>query len=144
MKSARTVLLISAVFFFSSCGFNSTNPSHTATAGGLGGAVVGAGTGAIIGSVIANGDVGMSALLGAGIGLPAGALVGYYYTATANERELGRLDGILEANQEVIDAEEASLRELRRQVSDESFLVQPDSSYREELYTGPTLGDPTR
>lgn len=126
------------------CSFNVTDPIHTGIAGGAGGAALGAGTGALIGSVISAGDVGASALLGAGVGLPIGAGIGYYYVATKNKRELAALDAEIESNQSIIDSTEAELIEARRIVLDGSYSLSPDASQREELYTGPTLGNPRR
>ena len=144
MNGCRSLCIAISIGFLTSCGFNSTDPVHVSAAGGVAGAAAGAGTGAIIGSMISSGDVAASALLGTAIGLPVGALAGYYWVATENEREIATLDDTIERNAQEIELNELRLMEQRRRANDASFVIYPDSTTREELYTGPTLGDPTR
>ncbi|MCI5064207.1 hypothetical protein MRY87_00625 [bacterium] len=140
-----TLLLGVLLLPLGGCGFNSTKPTHAGAAGGVGGAAIGAGTGALVGSLISSGDVGASALLGTGIGFPAGAALAYTYVKAKNRAELARLDDAIEAGQAEIDAEEAALLELRREVMDQSHAIEPAPSRSTiEPYTGPTLGTPTR
>ena len=70
----------------SSCHYFSTSTSSvaptlvkTALVGAAAGGLLGAGAGAIVGSLITNGDPVMSALLGAGIGIPVGAALSAGY-----------------------------------------------------------------
>jgi hypothetical protein len=148
MKILHAFFMTLSLTSLVSCGFNSTEPSHVGAAGAVGGAAVGAGTGALIGSAISAGDVGASAILGGAIGLPVGAGLGYYYVATRNDRELGRLDGIIEENNVGLVKTEEELNALRREVVDQSFEAVPyeveKSREKVEHYTGPTLGNPYR
>lgn len=112
-----------------------------AKAGSVYGGLAGAGTGALVGVAIPAGDVAASALLGTAVGIPAGALVAYYAVSTENDRELNRLDGIIESNEVELQQKRLELIEMRRQVHDESALIKPNRSRRDsDMYTGATLG----
>ncbi len=127
-----------------SCGVNYRDPTNAAIAGGVGGAAAGAGTGAIVGSVISSGDIAASAALGAGIGLPIGAAAAYYYVKSENDRELARYQGVIDDNAEHISATQAELDALREDIVGDSYIIQPASGAKEELYLGTSLGNPTR
>lgn len=127
--------------FTTGCSLSRTSPRDMAKAGGVYGGLAGAGSGALIGAVIPAGDVAASALLGTGIGIPAGAVMAYYAVSSENERELSRLDGIIENNEDELQQKRLELIEMRRQVHDESALIRPDRSRRDsDLYIGATLG----
>lgn len=127
--------------FTTGCALSRTSPRDMAKAGGVYGGLAGAGSGALIGAVIPAGDVAASALLGTGVGIPAGAVVAYYAVSSENDRELSRLDRIIENNEDELQQTRLELIEMRRQVHDESALIRPDRSRRDsDLYIGATLG----
>jgi len=102
---------------------------------------VGAGTGALVGTMLTAGDVGASALLGAGIGLPVGAALGYYYVKNKNEAELKENQRLIDINHSSIVQRERELIELREQAELDSFTIEIDSSLQDDLYLGPSLGN---
>jgi uncharacterized protein YcfJ len=93
-------ILVSAILtVFGGCTWFQDAPSEVQW--GAGGAVLGAGTGALVGSVISGGEVGPSAAIGGGAGLVAGVLIGY----TLDEIEESEREAIraqLNANQMMI------------------------------------------
>lgn len=103
------------------------------------GTAIGAGTGALIGSIIANGDVGASALLGGGIGLGSGILIGYMIDQWEKEQKAQAVAEI-RRNDEMIAQREREIQDLRGKVDEESQRGDPDVSRREWLYDGPTVG----
>jgi uncharacterized membrane protein len=110
-------------------------------AGGAVGTAAGAGTGAIIGSVIANGDIGASALLGAGIGLPAGLIIGAIYDYYSEESVAERKRDLIKENQAQIFARQREIDALRDQIRYEGPQGLPDEQLREYHYNGATLGN---
>lgn len=111
-----------------------------ATGGGIG-VLAGAGTGAIVGSVIANGDVAASALLGGAVGLPVGLIVAgiYDYHSERSVRER-KVDEIKE-NQAQIFAKQREIDAIREELRNEAPTGLPDESLKEHEYTGPTIGN---
>lgn len=143
MKSLLFTLSILglALGFMTGCTLSRTSPRDMAKAGSVYGGLAGAGSGALIGAVIPAGDVAASALLGTGVGIPVGAVMAYYAVSSENERELSRLDGIIERNEDDLQQKRLEIIEMRRQVYDESALIIPDRSRRDsDLYIGATLG----
>lgn len=135
------VILALSIGFSTGCSLSRTSPRDMAKAGSVYGGLAGVGTGALVGAAIPAGDVAASALLGTAVGIPAGALVAYYAVSTENDRELNRLDGIIESNEVELQQKRLELIEMRRQVHDESALIKPDRSRRDsDMYTGATLG----
>jgi len=138
----RLFSLLFLVLSLASCSlFQTHSTTQGAAYGGLGGAAVGAGTGALVGSMLTAGDIGASALLGAGIGLPAGAALGYYYIKNKNEGELRENQRLIDANHSIILQREEELQDLRDQAELDSFTTEVDSSTQGELYLGPSLGN---
>lgn len=130
-----------ALGFATGCSLSRTSPRDMAKAGGIYGGLAGAGSGSLIGAVIPAGDVAASALLGTAVGIPAGAVVAYYAVSSENDRELSRLDRIIENNEDELQQKRLELIEMRRHVHDESALIRPDRSRRDsDLYIGATLG----
>jgi len=73
MRTIIAALSLVCLVMLSGCSARMTEgEKDSAIAGGIVGPIVGAGAGAAIGASIANGDIGMSALVGAGVGLPLG------------------------------------------------------------------------
>lgn len=133
-------ILLAGLFslsILSGCGAH----TDTLVQGGGIGVLAGAGTGAIVGAVISNGDVAASALLGGAIGLPAGLIVAavYDYHSERSVRER-KLDEIKE-NQAQIFARQREIDTMREEIRNEGPTGLPDESLREREYTGPTIGN---
>lgn len=140
--------LAGAIFLIVTAGCSSagTNVYQDAAVGGVGGTAVGAGTGAIIGSVISNGSVAKSALLGGAIGLPVGILAGVAYHNASVSGEIADNQEQIRMNREIILERERELEYLRGKIRDDSSskTVNPSQDRIQELYEGPTLGNPYR
>jgi hypothetical protein len=109
--------------------------------GGVVGAAAGAGTGAIIGSVISNGDIAASTLLGAGLGIPAGLIIGAIYDYYSEESIAERKRDVIQENQAQIFARQKEIDSLREQIRYEGPQGLPDDQLREYHYNGATLGN---
>lgn len=146
MSISRSLLTSALVVALSACSSAGTSVYQDAAVGGVGGAAIGAGTGAIIGSTIKNGAVGKSALLGGAIGLPVGILAGVAYTNYAQNGEIADNKARIDANREHILQQERELDYLRNGMRDDSSskTVNPDQERIEHQYQGPTLGNPFR
>lgn len=118
--------------------------SSSVVGGGVVGGAVGAGTGAIIGSVIKNGAVGKSALLGGAIGIPVGmaiaAAIDYNSKESVEQRYIERV----KQNQRMIFNQERQLEMWREEVRKNSPKGTPAEELSENLYLGPSLGNPHR
>ena len=140
MKRSLLSALFCTAVLSSGCSLHTTPMA----VGGLGGAAVGAGTGAIIGSVIANGDIAASALLGGAIGLPVGlaAAAIYDYNSEQTLQEIKIED--IKRNQREILARQREIDSLREEVRGDSPTGNPLESRREYRYLGASLGNPYR
>jgi H+/gluconate symporter-like permease len=105
---------------------------------------VGAGTGAIIGSVISGGDIGASALLGGAIGLPVGLAAGmiYDYYSEKTIREIKIED--IKNNQREILARQREIDALREEIKSDIPDGNPPTDRQQYRYVGPSLGNPYR
>ncbi len=142
IKAHMKRLLISAaastsLLFSSGCG---VAPSSLAY-GGLGGAGIGAGTGAIIGACIANGDVAASTLLGGAIGLPVGIALGAVIDYNSDSRVAERKIEKLQKNSAEIYARQRELDALREKIRDDGPTGNPSEQRRRYYYEGNTLGN---
>lgn len=147
MKSKIYILILAlSLTAFSSCsnGPQSYSVGQTAAATGLAGGAIGAGSGALVGMAISNGDVAASALLGAGIGVPVGLAAGAIYAATANQRVLNRNNSIIDRNRGEILKRQEEINQLRDELIMDSKLMDADETLRSDQYIGPTLGNPFR
>ena len=106
---------------------------------GATGTTLGAGGGALIGSIIKNGDITASALLGGTLGVVSGILVGYALDRYEQERR-DAIQSELRANQEAINQRQRQIEELRIKIDADSQRGTPDIDRREWIYDGPTLG----
>ena len=107
---------------------------------GAAGTAVGAGTGALIGTLIANGDVAASAVVGAGAGAIIGIVAGY--TVQEMEKaEIARIDQEIRLTQQEIDSRQREIDYLHQKQLDDSQRGEPDESMRSRMYDGPTLGN---
>lgn len=138
-KTIFSALLCTAVLS-SGCGFHAA-PLAT---GAVGGTAVGAGTGAIIGAVIANGDIGASALLGGAIGLPVGlaaaAIYDYHSERTMKEIQIAQL----KINQKAIYERQKEIDALRESLRSEAPQGNPMEEREEYIYRGPSYANPYR
>ncbi len=106
---------------------------------GVGGAAVGAGAGALVGTIISNGHIGLSAALGAGIGAATGIVAGL--AVDHMERlEVERMEAEIASADLEIARRQAEIDALHQRALDGSQRGQPDKSDRRNLYEGPTIG----
>jgi hypothetical protein len=108
--------------------------------GGIGGAAAGAGTGAIIGAAIANGDIAASALLGTAIGLPAGLAIAAIYDYSSSRSVSERRLEEIEANQRDIFDRQREIDALREQIRNDGPSGNPPEELRDYYYSGASLG----
>ena len=106
----RAAFLLSIGLLVAGC----AQPMNKATKGGLAGAALGAGTGAIIGSQ--TGHAGAGTAIGAGIGALGGALVGN--TLDAQDEKTAQLRDQVSQNQALIDENRRLIEELKRRGAD--------------------------
>jgi hypothetical protein len=130
--------VFSGAIFLSACGQNVSNVNA-----GVGGTILGAGTGAIIGAAISRGDVLRSAGLGAAIGLPVGVALNVLTHSTASTSGPDYTRRILR-NEREIASQTREIERLRLRIRRESPSEVMDDSLRGYLYTGPTLGNAFR
>ena len=83
-------------------------------------------------------------LVGTVAGLGVGAAVGAYYTELEQEAERAENETKIEANRAVIVQQEQEIESLRDSITEESFALEPDTALSDDLYVGPTLGNPFR
>ena len=135
----RLSLSISLVLAGCSADFNPT-PFN----GLFGGAAIGAGSGALVGSVISNGDVGMSAALGAGIGAGAGLLVAVLATDAIASGASSRQPDYTEefrVNTDEIYNNDRMIEDLREDLQASEPEGMPSRDRREHIYDGQSLGN---
>jgi uncharacterized membrane protein YebE (DUF533 family) len=141
----KNLTLIVLLFGVMACSTATVSPlQQQALVGGAVGTVLGAGTGALVGSLIKNGNVGKSAALGAGIGLASGVLAAAAYHEYQEHKEMREYQGRIAANQYYLEDMQMEIGELRQrlqQEADELKLDNPAPSYQ---YLGPSLGNPYR
>lgn len=143
MKAVFKILMSGVLALgFSACGVGTgTSASYTSTGvyGGMMGAVVGAGSGAIAGALIANGDIGASALLGTAVGIPVGVVTAVAYRSYKENKEIDSRNDIIVSNEQQIITTDDRLNKLREIVVNESYRMTPDQSAISEQYDGPNL-----
>lgn len=132
-------MALCAVLAVVGCSTSNSQTGNTAL-GGVGGAVAGAGLGAGIGAIIANGDIGASALMGTAIGLPVGLVVGYYYSDTLEAQELASYENQINDNHQAISDNQRRIEQLREEIRDDGRAIQPDENLRDYYYTGSSIG----
>lgn len=138
LKAIFSILL---VFPLCSCGFlSNSGPSSDVVTGAAVGTVAGAGIGTAIGAAITDGDIGRSALLGAGVGLAVGVVGVYAYDKMKPHWDIASNDEAIENNRLELVAEQAEVDKLRQEIYEESQSIVVDSSKREKIYNGATLG----
>jgi len=137
MSRAFLALIFSASLCVGGCGFH----AKPLAIGAVGGGLAGAGTGAIVGAVIANGDVAASALLGGAIGLPVGLAIAaiYDYNSDLSVRE--RNQALIMENQEELYARQREIDALREKVRDDGPRGNPAEELRDYQYNGHSYGN---
>lgn len=144
MRLKRTRILLSLLLgasLLSGCMAQKPNYVGAAT----GGALLGASTGAIVGSLIKNGSIIKSAGLGATLGIPAGLALVVAMNALDGPppAEADRSDEI-KANQEQIFRLERDIEDLRRDIDSESTRGRYVSAPRGRVYNGQSSFNPYR
>lgn len=134
-KIRRKVILLGLISTLGGCALS--NPTLWET--GLAGGAAGAGTGAIVGSIIQDGNIAASAGLGALIGVPAGLALGQYYVQHLEEQKLAQEKQAIRDRQLEIFNNERELENLRNEIRSES-VVELDRDRRNVQFDGETLG----
>jgi hypothetical protein len=139
MPKNKFLILLCLIFSTAGCG----QRLNYVESGIVGGAI-GAGTGAIVGTIISNGDVGQSALLGTAIGFPVGIAFAAIQEAyiTYNSESYAAKKQIIQNSNEIGQREEI-IQALRERIKDNQ-PGDPDPSLREDVFDGPTIGNPYR
>lgn len=135
---ARTLFVVAVAL--SGCAASST----PVLGGAALGTAAGAGTGALVGAAISRGDIAASAVLGGAIGLPVGLALGYYWQQQSEDAKERAVIEEYIRNQEAILAQQRELELLQDAAMQDIPANQLDFDRRERLYTGPSLGNPTR
>lgn len=130
------VVLLSVVISTSSCGLNTAES-------GFGGAVLGAGTGALIGSFMKNGNVGKFAAIGGLIGFPVGIALNLAADSYNRSHVGNPVDHSSEirSNQDEIFRNNLELEQRRHEAAEDSPVGNPAPEDRGRVYDGPTLGN---
>jgi hypothetical protein len=136
MKRYVLSIVLATSTVLSGCGLH----GDTMAIGGIGGAAAGAGTGAIIGAAIANGDIAASALLGTAIGLPAGLAIAAIYDYSSSRSVSERRLEEIEANQRDIFDRQREIDALREQIRNDGPSGNPPEELRDYYYSGASLG----
>lgn len=145
LNFSKIVTIFLIIGSLTACSTISNDPYvESGVVGGAAGTVIGAGTGAIIGATIANGDVAASALLGGAIGLPAGVLLGLAIHAHNEDSEIEANNKIIRENYTQIIQRQQQIDTLREEVENDYKSINLDEELRRDIYTGPTLGNRQR
>jgi hypothetical protein len=134
-KISQKLILLGLISTLGGCAVS--NPTLWET--GLAGGVAGAGTGALVGHLIEDGNIAASAGLGALIGLPAGLAIGQYYVQHLEEQKLAHEKQAIKDRQIEIFNNERQLEDLRNEIRGES-VVELDRDRRNVQFDGETLG----
>jgi len=114
---------------------------QSAATGGLLAAGLGAGTGALVGNLIKNGDATKSALLGAGIALPIGALAGTAYKVHQDNKQFERNQETINQNHEHLARTRREMQQMRESMDMEAASFAIDEARVDYNYSGPSLGN---
>ncbi len=146
MSYLKSILFSLCLFSFCSCTqlLSGVDQAQNTALGAVGGAALGAGVSAVIGATSSTIDTGATMLVGTVAGLGIGAAVGAYYTEMEEESEREENQALIEANRAVILEQEEEIQSLRHSITEETYQLEPDTALSEELYIGPTLGNPYR
>lgn len=144
MRLKRTRILVSLILGASLLsGCMAQRPNHVGAA--TGGALLGASTGAIVGSLIKNGSIIKSAGLGAALGIPAGLALVVAMNSLDGPlpSEVDRSEEI-KANQDQIFRLERDIEDLRKEIDAESTRGQYVNAPRARVYNGQSNYNPYR
>jgi hypothetical protein len=144
----RTVRMRASAFFLlalSACSISQTPAGNYIAAAG-GGALAGAATGAAVGGLLSNGDIGKSALLGSAIGLPAGLLLQYLLSDTlGTQKKLSEREQFMREvrkNQSTIKDRQPLLEDEWERVHRNRPHVKEPHFKRPPAYKGNTFQNP--
>ena len=143
MKTSLLQLFIVAIIL-TGCSQRAEHLSTYTVTGGVAGAGVGAVSGVIIGSVISNGDVGASTLLGTAIGAGSGLAIGVLSYALSEQNTIDLNAQEIAFRQQHIANNQRFLNDYRARVDQDSAELNPDPALKEYIYVGQSLGNPYR
>ncbi len=98
----------------------------------------------IIGSIISNGDIAKSAILGGAIGIPVAIAFNLYANRNLEAEKEAELRAKYKSNQEEIFENERELEIMRSEIDYRTPEELPDSRYMDRSYRGVSLGNPLR
>ena len=139
----RSAGFLPILFFFlalTGCYDKPTPLMKDAAVGGLTGAAIGAGSGALIGSLITNGDVAMSALFGGGIGLGAGVAIALTSRIMAEQTEMLANESAIASNEKELVENYQTIGGIRSDLQRDNAGVALDPERRRHIFVGPSLG----
>ena len=137
-SGSNKVCVVLSFLLLTGCGYRPTLFESS-----LAGTAVGAGTGALVGSVISRGDIAASAGLGALIGLPVGLALGAYYQSYLEEQEVEEVRIRIKEQQAALYRNDLQLEALRSDL-DADHPDDLDLERRDDIYDGATMGNPYR
>jgi predicted lipid-binding transport protein (Tim44 family) len=117
---------------------------HSAPSGAFAGGLLGAGTGALIGAAISNGDVAASALLGTAVGIPAGIVTAIMVQKRSEASRRQRLQEEIERNQRSLKATENEIAMRHRELLKRAPKGPTSLKKADPIYTGATLANSYR
>lgn len=121
------------------CTLSSCGAGYQTAAWGVGGTAVGAGAGALVGSLISNGDILASAGLGAGVGLASGVLIGFVKDRREAAR-VARINRKLDSFDRMIYSQQLEIESQYGELKDTSQVGDVNESLSEPIYDGPSIG----
>lgn len=134
----RRLVFSFCALIITGCGYT---PGQSLATDGIVGGAIGAGGGAIVGTLLKNGDVAASAALGAAVAVPVVVAASYYYQDFKKSRELSRNSNEISKNSRNILDRDAQIEELRKKVIDDSSEIRFDDDINfDPPYTGATIG----
>lgn len=140
IKLLNLIFAVLLVTLLSACGLVGGNSTtQTTVAGGAGGAAIGAGIGALVGTVMSNGDVWASAQLGTAIGAPAGALIAYSYRINKENGEIEKRNKTILDNYDEIQITQDQLNQMEAEIMSDVSELEP-TTIQSSYYIGPTIG----
>jgi hypothetical protein len=142
MKIGNTLksLVLGLMLATTGCGMFADPYVADGTIGGLSGAGLGAGAGALVAMGMENGDIANSSLVGAAVGLPVGILLGVAYRSHIEQKILDENNEKIRQNYQYIMARQQEIEQVREDIREESFAIEPDRSLKSHIYTGATIG----
>jgi len=138
-NSSLLKIFLPTVTLLAACG-----PQAPILETGFWGGAAGAGAGALIGSIISNGDVAASAGLGAAVGIPLAIGSNLIYTSYSMSKAIEDRSDEIKANQQYIFEAQKEIDRRRHQIRADAPAAPDPALEGGYLYTGPTRANSFR